>query len=79
MSAPLPAVPIWFPRVTHELVAYEQFMGIFGATIRKKQLERLKESHKLELTCRSYGPGVVKLYARLLPHDPDALSIVRPR
>lgn len=69
MADPLPAVPIWFARVSHDWTAYEKFHGILGATLRKKQLERLKESNVLEFSCRTYGPRVVKLYSRLSPQD----------
>lgn len=71
MADPLPAIPLWFSRVTEGWQAYEQFHGVLGATQRRKQLERLKQSYPLEISCRTYGPGVVKLWARLRPDAQD--------
>lgn len=69
MADPLPAIPVWFGRVSIEWQAFEKFHGVLGAAQRKKQLERLKEAHHLEFSCRTYGPGVVKLYARVRDTD----------
>lgn len=71
MSDPLPPTPLWFARVGIEWEPFERFYGILGASVRRKQLERLKKAHKIEFVCRTYGPGVVKLYARLANTEQD--------
>lgn len=69
----LPAVPLWFARVTESWEPYERFHGILGATMRRKQLERLKDAKKIEFSCRSGNPGAVKLYARVMQNDIHSL------
>lgn len=64
MSDPLPAVPIWMATLTHDWTAVESFRGVLVATLRKKQIERLKSARDKEFTCRTHRPGLVKLYAR---------------
>lgn len=69
----LPAIPLWFARVTESWEPYERFHGILGATMRRKQLERLKDAKKIEFSCRSSNPGTVKLYARVMQNDIHSL------
>lgn len=69
MSNPLPAVPQWFSVVAREWKAMETWSGINGCTQRKKQLERLKQSHGIEMSCRTGNPGRHYLMARLTKEE----------